>query len=278
MTKMNKNKNNKNAKYRTIAETVDRHTLYEKSVQNTATEYKFVNNTFRKIRGRKPVSLREDFCGTARMCREWVSRRKSNTAVGVDLDTEVLDWARKHNIEPLDASQQLRIKLQKDNVLTAETEPVDIIMAMNFSYQLFKERDTLGRYFKRVRDCLVDDGIFFLDAYGGYESFKEIKEQTKHKKFTYVWDQAKYNPVNGDMTCHIHFHFADGSKMKKAFSYHWRLWTMPELRELLYEAGFNKVSVYWESEDKNGEGNGKYKPVTEADADAAWVSYIVAEK
>ena len=275
---MNKNKNNKNAKYRTIAETVDRHTLYEKSVQNTATEYKFVNNTFRKIRGRKPVSLREDFCGTARMCREWVSRRKSNTAVGVDLDTEVLDWDRKHNIEPLDASQQLRIKLQKDNVLTADTEQVDIIMAMNFSYQLFKERDTLSKYFKRARDCLVDDGIFFLDAYGGYESFKEIKEKTKHKKFTYVWDQARYNPVNGDMTCHIHFHFADGSKMKKAFSYHWRLWTMPELRELLHEAGFKKVSVYWEGEDKNGEGNGKYKPVTVADADAAWVSYITAEK
>lgn len=261
-----------------MAETADRHALYEKSVQNTALEYKFVNKTFRRIRGRKPTSLREDFCGTARMCREWVSRRAVNTAVGVDLDAEVLEWGRMHNIKPLDASQQLRIGLIEDNVLTAETAPVDVIMAMNFSFQLFKERAALDRYFKRVRECLVDDGIFFLDAYGGYESFREQKEKTDNGKFTYVWDQAKYNPISGDMTCHIHFHFPDGSKLKKAFSYDWRLWTLPEIRELLDEAGFSKVTVYWEGTDKHGEGDGKFKPAAVGEADAAWVCYITAEK
>jgi len=271
-------KNSKKSKLRTIAETVDRHNLYEKSVQNSALEYKFVNKTFRKIRGRKPSILREDFCGTARMCREWVSRRKLNTAVGVDLDAEVLNWGREHNIKPLDAAQQLRIKLVENNVLTAKTEKADIIMAMNFSYQLFKDRASLGNYFKRVREYLVDDGVFFLDAYGGYEAFKEITERTHHKKFTYVWEQAKYNPVNGDMTCHIHFEFADGSKMKKAFSYSWRLWTLPEIQELLHEAGFKKVTIYWEGSDKKGEGNGEFKPTTKADADAGWVCYIAAEK
>jgi len=262
----------------TIAETADRHSFYEKSVQNTTLDYKFVNKTFRKLRGRKPTSLREDFCGTARMCREWVSRRKSNTAIGIDLDAEVLDWGRKHNLKPLDASQQLRIKLVEDNVLTAETEQTDVVMAMNFSFQLFKERESLGNYFKRVRECLVDDGVFFLDAYGGYESFQEMKEKTRHKKFTYVWDQARYNPINGDMTCYIHFHFHDGSKMKKAFSYTWRLWTLPEIQELLHEAGFKKVTVYWEGTDKHGEGDSVFKPSKVGDADAAWVCYITAEK
>jgi hypothetical protein len=268
----------KKKQYPTIAETADRHYLYEKSVQNTALDYKFVNKVFRKLRDRRPTSLREDFCGTARMCREWVSRRKSNTAIGVDLDPEVLSWGRQHNINRLTPDQQLRVQLKNEDVLTVEMDPVDLVMATNFSYQLFKDRKSLGHYFKRVREGLVDDGIFFLDAYGGYESFKEQKEKTKHKKFTYVWDQAKYNPITGDMTCHIHFHFADGSKLKKAFTYDWRMWTLPEVQELLHEAGFNKITVYWEGEDKHGEGNGKFKPTTVADADAAWVCYITAEK
>lgn len=271
-------KQQKKLKPQSMAETADRHKLYEKSVQNTALDYKFVNKTFRKLRGRKPHSLREDFCGTARMCREWVSRRKSNTAIGVDLDSEVLEWGRQHNIKPLDPSQQLRVRLIEEDVLTAETDPVDVVMAMNFSFQLFKERATLGNYFKRVKDCMVEDGVFFLDAYGGYESFQEVREKTKHKKFTYVWDQARYNPISGDMDCYIHFHFKDGSKLKKAFSYTWRLWTLPEIKELLSEAGFKNVTVYWEGTDKHGEGDGKFKPATAGDADAAWVCYITAEK
>ncbi len=261
-----------------IAQTADRHYLYEKSVQNTALDYKFINKTFSRIRGREPVSLREDFCGTARMCREWVRRRETNIAIGVDLDAEVLDWGRVHNVKPLDTAQQLRIKLLEADVLSAETAPVDVIMAMNFSFQLFKTRDSLGRYFKRVRDCLVDDGVFFLDAYGGYESFREQKEKTDCGKFIYVWDQATYDPISGDMTCHIHYHFPDGSKMKKAFSYDWRLWTLPEIQELLQEAGFNNVTVFWEGTDKHGEGNGKFKPATVGEADAAWICYLAAER
>jgi hypothetical protein len=78
--------------------------------------------------------------------------------------------------------------------------------------------------------------------------------------------------------CHIHFHFQDGSKINQAFSYDWRLWTLPEIKELLLEAGFKKVSVYWENEDDDGEGNGEFSIDGEGEADLAWVAYIVAEK
>jgi hypothetical protein len=80
------------------------------------------------------------------------------------------------------------------------------------------------------------------------------------------------------MTCHIHFEFPDGSRMAKAFSYHWRLWTLPELREILLEAGFRKADVYWEGTDEEtGEGNGEYQPCEIGDADAGWVCYVVAQ-
>ncbi len=117
-----------------------------------------------------------------------------------------------------------------------------------------------------------------MDMFGGPESFEETKEKTKQKGFTYVWHQAEFHPVTNHMRCHIHFRFKDGSKIKKAFTYEWRLYTAPELRDLLLEAGFRKVTVYWEGEDEDGEGNGEFTPDAEGEADLAWIAYIVAEK
>lgn len=137
----------------------------------------------------------------------------------------------------------------------------------------------LRRYFKRVRDGLAGDGVFFLDAYGGHDAFKVMKDRHEYKKFTYIWDQAAYRPITGDILCHIHFEFADGSKLKRAFTYDWRLWTLPEIREILEEAGFSASTVYWqETDEETGEGNGVFTPSEEGEPDPAWIAYIVAEK
>ena len=266
----------------TLAETSDRHRLYELSVQCSEAEIDFVDDTFKRLRGRRAKLLREDFCGTANVCCEWVRRRKFNRAVGVDLDREVLDWGRTHQLNALKPSERKRISLLEENVLSVETEPMEIISAMNFSYWLFKERKTLKRYFKRVRRQLADDGIFFMDAYGGYDSYRDIVEEREvedgDSSFTYVWEQEKYEPISGNLICHIHFDFADGSRMERAFSYDWRLWSLPEIRELLQEAGFSRVTVYWQGFDEDGEPDGDFVPVTEGEADAGWICYLTAEK
>lgn len=263
----------------TMAERADRHKLYEASVQNVEEEYDFVSDTFEKLRGRRPVTLREDFCGTAAMCCEWVSRDAGNTAIGVDIDTEVLAWGREHNLSKLKSDEQMRISLLQEDVCTVNPSvKSDVILAMNFSYQIFKTRELLGGYFRHVRDGLVDDGVFFIDVFGGYEAYMEMREKRKFKGFKYIWEHASYNPINGDMTCHIHFNFPDGSKLKKAFTYEWRLWSLPELQELLTEAGYRKVAVYWEETDEDDDGTGVYSPATVGEADPGWVCFIVAEK
>ena len=86
------------------------------------------------------------------------------------------------------------------------------------------------------------------------------------------------SPSRAGIVCHIHFKFPDGSKIKRAFTYDWRLWTLPELRELLIEAGFAKVRVYWEGDDGDGGGNGEFKEHATGEPDLAWIAYIVAEK
>jgi len=264
---------------KSLADQADRHVLYQQSVQCVEAEIDMIDENFTKLRGRQATSLREDFCGTANTSCEWVRRRPTNIAIGIDLDQEVLDWGRVHNVNNLKDSVQNRITLLSDDVLTVETLPMDMAVAMNFSYQIFKTRDELKGYFRRVYEALKEDGVFFLDAFGGYEAFREMEEFTEFDNFTYVWDQHRYNPVNGDITCLIHFNFPDGSKMKRAFSYYWRLWTLPELQELLIEAGFQRVLVYWEGTDgKTGEGNGEYLPTKVGEADAGWICYLSAEK
>jgi cyclopropane fatty-acyl-phospholipid synthase-like methyltransferase len=276
-------KNRKNRKNRkntdSMSEKADRHTLYELAVQNVEQEYEFVDTTYRKIRGYKAQTLREDFCGTANMSCEWVKNRKNNTAIGVDIDSEVLAWGTKHNLRKLSADARKRITLVKEDVLTVKAKPVQIALAMNFSYQLFKTRELMKNYFRQVHKSLSNDGIFFMDAFGGYDAYREIREKTKLDGFTYIWEQESYNPITGEMTCHIHFHFPDKSRLKKAFTYNWRLWTLPELQEILHEAGFSNITVHWEGTDEEtGEGNGIYSPSTHGDADPGWVCFLTAEK
>ena len=260
-------------------ESRDRHHLYQASVQDPESEMDFVYNTFKSLRKCPPRKLREDFCGTAYSSCHWVSRDDRNTALAIDLDEEVLDWGMHNNLSELTDTQKKRITLLKGDVLEAPQEGFDAVLAMNFSYYLFMQRETMLQYFKTVFNSLGDEGIFFLDAYGGYDAPREIEETRHLEGFDYIWDQAEFDPVTGKMQCYIHFTFPDGERMDKAFSYCWRLWTLPELQEILTEAGFSGVSIYWEQTDeKTGEGNGEFKKATSGDADAGWICYIVSEK
>ncbi len=266
------------ARQRTMADRADIHELYERAVQNVEHEVEFTQTTFERIRGRKAYRLREDFCGTASASCQWVRQGEQFQAIGVDIDPEVLAWGRLHRVRQLPIADRTRVQLLQSDVMTAETPPVDLMVALNFSYFIFDTREKLRDYFKRAHAALVDDGMFFIDLFGGPEAHEETKEKTKHKGFTYIWHQAKFHPVTHYIRCHIHFSFGDGSKIKKAFTYEWRLWSAPELRELLQEAGFGSATVYWEGEDKDGEANGEFKPEKKGNADLAWIAYIVAEK
>ncbi|MCA9302755.1 MAG: class I SAM-dependent methyltransferase [Phycisphaerales bacterium] len=264
------------------ATTVSKHELYQLAVQNVEAEIDFIDAEFERLRGRKAVLLREDFCGTGNSSTEWIRRRSTNRAIGLDIDQPTLDWGVEHHVEPLSADQQARIQLINRDVLEpGDASGADCVLAMNFSYWLFKTRDELRAYFRAVHESIGEDGVFFLDHYGGSESMAEQEEEKEidegpGKRFVYVWDQHKYNPITGEMVARIHFKFPDKTKIKTAFEYHWRLWTLPELRELLHEAGFKNVNVYWEGEDEDGEGDGVYTPTLEGAADPAFICYISA--
>jgi hypothetical protein len=265
----------------TQAEAADRFGLYERSVQSPEAEVDFLSRWFRTLAGREARLLREDFCGTAAVSCEWVRRHPDNRALGIDLEPSVLDWARHHNLAPLPAGARARFRLVQGDACRVRPRPADIVVAMNFSYWLLRERAALLGYFRRVRSGLVPDGVFFLDAFGGYDACRLCTEarviDDGEGAFTYLWEQEHYNPIDGRLVCHIHFAFPDGSRLDRAFSYDWRLWTLPELRELLSEAGFSRVVCYWQGWTDQGTADGVFRPATDAPPDAAWICYLSAE-
>lgn len=262
----------------TMADAADRHQLYELSVQDVESEVNFLTETFESLRGRPARRFREDFCGTASASCEWVRRHSDNTAVGVDFDRPTLDWGIEHRLSLLDNQQRSSLELIEADVRDGNGDNFDLVAAFNFSYWTFKTRPEMIDYFSRVHEALAQDGVFMLDAFGGSEAYEEMKEKTKHKGFTYIWHQAAYHPVTGFVKTHIHFKFPDGSKMKKAFTYEWRLWSLPEIQEMLIEAGFKQATVYWEGDDDDGDGNGVFTPEARGEADLGWIAYIVAER
>ena len=291
--KSKKKASKRSGKVALTAKTADRHALYQAAVQNVEAEIDFVDKTYRKLRGKKARLLREDFCGTGNTSCEWVRRRKDNEAVGLDIDLETLEWGREHCVGSLSEEDRGRVSLVKRDVLApGDAVGMDAILAMNFSYWLFQTREEMVRYFKSVREGLADDGVFFQDFYGGSEAGTETEERRKCTlpkeqgggSYTYVWDQNTFNPITGEMFCRIHFEFRDKTRMTDAFTYTWRLWTLPELRELLAEAGFSSTTVYWEGDELDedgeptGEGNGVFKPTMKGTADPAFICYVVSEK
>ncbi len=258
------------------AKTADKHVLYQQSVQSPEAEVTFMDRVYRKQYDRLPSRFREDFCGTALISCEWVKARKDNHAYGIDLDQPTLDWGIKRNLGSLPQEAKDRVHLFHDDVLNVTSPKVHVIGAFNFSYFLFKTFDSLVGYFKVARKSLATDGLFVLDAYGGYEAQQEMEEETEYDDFSYVWDQAAYNPVNDYTTCHIHFKFPDGTMMKRVFTYDWRLWTLGGIQDALLAAGFGATEVYWEGTDKDGEGNGVYRRSKKAENTPGWNAYIVA--
>ncbi len=270
-------KRKKTQRRKTLAQRADKYALYEKAVQEPEADIALVKRMFKNYHGRKARTLREDFCGTSYFATEWVKQHPENRAWGIDLDPEPLAWGREHHVAKLEPDQAARVKLIEGNVLDVGHEKVDVTVAFNFSFYLFGERPSLRNYFETARATLADPGLLVLDAYGGADALRCETERRKVGGFTYVWDQNAFCPITHPIHNSIHLEFPDGSKLKKAFDYAWRLWTIPEIRELLHEAGFRKTEVYWEGTDrKTGEGNGIFRPRETAPEDPAWICYIAA--
>lgn len=262
------------------AKTADKHALYQLAVQAPLREAKFLSRYFRKHTGRDLRTLREDFCGTALLATTFVTLHDDNRAIGVDLDLPTLEWGVTHNVNPtLDEEQKLRLTLLNKDVRKVRAPKAQAIAALNFSYSTFQTRAALLAYFRACHDGLEPGGVLFVDGWGGPDVQMQRTDRTRHPGFDYLWEHQDFDPISHRIRCAIHFEFRDGSRMRNAFAYDWRLWTLPELRELMAEAGFTDVHVLWEgTQAATRSGNGVFRRKEKGDADSAWIVYVVGRK
>ncbi|MEM8670566.1 MAG: class I SAM-dependent methyltransferase [Planctomycetota bacterium] len=263
-----------------MADKADRFRLYEQSVQMPDHEVSFLEQAYHEARRRAPVSLAEDFCGTFAVSCEWVKSGPSRTAVAVDNCGDTLQWGRDNNLPILDEGERNRITLKMQDARTGNSHQVDVLASQNFSFWIFKTRSEVLDYFRSARSNLTDDGVIVLDMFGGAECRTEgLSHRTTVREgkdgFRYDWTQVSFNPINSDLCCSISFAFPDGSRMRDAFVYHWRLWTIAEVRELLSEAGFATSYVYWAIESEEDLG---WQRRETAPSDASWTCYVVGLK
>lgn len=265
---------------RPTARLADRHDLYQRAVQAPETDVALFTRAFRRERGRLPLVLREDFCGTALLCAEWVRSHAGRRAEGFDIDPEPVRWAELEHLGALSARARQRVHVHERDVRERGLWRADVRAALNFSYCVFHERRVLLAYLRGARASLARDGLFVLDVHGGPEAMEDLEEtRAVRGGFRYVWEQQSYDPFSARAKRHITFRFRDGTRMRRAFSYDWRLWTMPELRDLLEDAGFRRVDIYAEGWTASGRsGNGVFRRVTRGENCASWIAYLLAWK
>ena len=263
--------------------TTDRHALYEASVQSIEHDADTLIELYRQTYKKEPYLLREDFCGTHALCCEWVQRGTRHKAIGIDHCKKTLQYGEKKHRSTLSPEAQKKVQILCKDVNTT-TKKVDIIAACNFSYLTFQTREKMLRYFQHCYHSLKEDGALMIDLFGGTETEEVMEEETSisHdtiKNFIYTWDLDYFNPITRRAIFYIHFRYPNkGPELKKAFTYDWRIWTIPELQELMLEAGFKDVRIFWEGVDRKGEGNGIFYPTAEEENELTWIVYIVGSK
>ena len=264
--------------------------LYEVAVQGVDWDLDFLERVWRyRHPGRAPKLFREDFCGTAALSAAWAARGRDRRAWGVDLDARPLEWARRHRLPWLrDAAG--RVKLVRGDVRHVRRPQVDVACALNFSWYVFRDRAELLRYLRAARAGLKPGGVLVLNMYGGPSAEKKLTERTRKRAmnapdgtllppFTYIWEHASFDPIHRRLIAYIHFEMRDGRTIRRAFTYDWRMYTLPEIADVLREAGFRDSEVWSEGWDAHARrSNGTLYKRTRLDGEATWIAYVVATR
>ncbi len=258
----------------TLAEQADRHRLYQLGVQSPHADVALLQQIYRQARGTPATHFREDFCGAAATLCAWLEQGAAFTGEGYDIDPEPLDWGRRHNFKPLGKDRR-RASLRRADARVRSILAPDIRCAFNFSYWIFRERALLLHYFRAVRDDLDADGVFVIDVHGGAEVFSEEEQVTDCGDFDLVCHQTEVCPVDHSANLALHFRFPDGSELRDAFRYTWRIWSLPELTDLLREAGFADLQVHWCIDEKE---ETRYELTRTGYNDPAWIACLAALK
>lgn len=225
------------AKAEPLPPRLDRYDLYEICAQYPSRDVALL----RALHGHDPKILGEDFCGTGALSREWVRMTPGARAIATD-----------HDAEPLARAAGERITTCHADVMDVG-HPADVIYVGNFSICEWHARAELVAYLKHARSRLRRRGIFVCDLYGGVDAYEtgileESRPGPNGEEVHYQWEQCQADAKTGEIVNEMHFFVrvrrAETYSLPRAFRYRWRLWSIPELRDAMRDAGFRATEVH----------------------------------
>ncbi len=272
----------------TSARELDRFDLYECCVQSPS----LLVRLLRGIHGGTPRVLREDFCGGGALSRQWVQDVQGGVCVGVDTDRAALARLRRLGRA---AVRRGRIRVVCADALdppaSADTPRPDVVFVGNFSIGEIHDRSSLVGYLRVTRRRLAPGGVFVCDIYGGNSAFVTGAVRRVHPvpgrasmRVRYTWEQRAADPLTGMVVNAIHFRVEEDAQVvheiTDAFIYRWRLWSVPELRDAMREAGFRAAEVYAQVPDAvDSDGRVYVSPVREPDeVDGSFIVCVGARR
>jgi len=249
---------------------MDRFDLYELCTQTPERDVSLL----RAIHGGAARVLGEDFAGTAALAHAWVRTVRGGRAVAVDRDAAPLSHRR--------ADPRVQ-KVVGDVRRTAAR--ADLLVALNFSLCEFHERRSLVAYLRHARRRLSRGGVFVADLYGGEGAFEVGRQRERHRgprgeRVLYEFEQRAADALTGRVVDALHFEVAGNgvrrARLRDAFVYDWRLWSIPELRDVLRDAGFAKSEVYSRFEHaRDGRGRTHVRALESSrELGATWCVFI----
>jgi hypothetical protein len=246
-----------------------------------------------------------------RWCAEAARHNNAGRAVAIDLDPEVIERARVGVIadgtgdrvelrcgnciagagagEGREKSPLARARGSDGNAGDSRGDGCDVLFVGNFSIGYCHDRPTLLAYLRRCRERIArgnggfGGGVFACDIYGGSSAFKLGGFERRHpgrgrEIIRYAWSHDAADPITGMVENSIGFRVeVDGEivqELPRAFTYRWRLWSIAELREAMFEAGFSDAEVY---KDVNIAPGQRPVPVRDAaELGEDWIVLVVA--
>lgn len=254
-----------------VVHPLTRHDLYEACVVHPDRLVPLL----RAIHGGSPTILAEDFAGTACLCDRWVQMIPGGTALGVDIDQQTL-----HHHPRLSGVVKVVADVRDPSLLDEAVVPrADVLHAGNFSIGYMHTRPELLAYLRHALGRLRPGGVMLCDTYGGESAFLTGRVDRDHRltegphrgvRVLYTWEQREADPLTGMVTDVLHFRVERNGVIEQeffdAFVYRWRLWSVPELRDAMIEAGFTRTEVFSQLPDAvDDEGNAYIRPVTDPD-------------
>lgn len=229
----------------------EKYNLYKLSVYNPGKiDIEGIKKLFIDLKTRNPSTFREDFCGVFDLSMEWVNSSVYHKATAIDLDNEPTEWSKgEHKYKQMSSNRQNRLTIINDDCRHVDIAPdsIDIAFAGNWSQQILKTRNDMIAYCKNVYDSLSEDGILMIDGITALGFPYEGEAESRVYKYNgcyykYIFEQDPVDPFTHLGQCKIHF--IKDNKIATPFHYPWRSWMLPEMTDILKDAGFKAVRMF----------------------------------